>query len=184
MLRSGQGFLNQSEELHGMVSNILQQFTQAGWCIIFHDNIYVTGPDVDTTISRWSKVLCKLDKNNLKLSPDKTFCFPAELELLGWIKKGRFLHPDPHRQNSLLKAELPSTTKQLRSYLGSYQTFYKCKPRIREVLGPLQALTSNGGSSNKITWTSELIDVFFWDLFWDFFGDFGGLLGTFGDLGT
>ena len=69
-------------------------------------------------------------------------------------------HPDPHRQNSLLKAELPSTTKQLRSYLGSYQTFYKCKPRIREVLGPLQALTSNGGSSNKITWTSELIDVF------------------------
>ena len=160
MLRSSQGFLNQSEELHGMVSNILHQFVQDGWCMIFHDNIYVTGPDVDSTINRWAKVLSELDNNNLKISPDKTFCFPAELELLGWIKKGRFLHPDPHRQNALLKADLPSTTKQLRSYLGSYQTFYKCKPKIREILGPLQELTSSGESSKKIVWTPELIDVF------------------------
>jgi hypothetical protein len=41
MLRSCQGFLNQSEELHGMISNILHQFVQDEWCVIFHDNIYV-----------------------------------------------------------------------------------------------------------------------------------------------
>ena len=91
MLRSGQGFLNQSEELHNMVSDILNEFVADGWCIIFHDNIYVTGPDVDMTINRWEQVLAKLAENNLKISPEKTSCFPAELDLLGWIKKDRFL---------------------------------------------------------------------------------------------
>ena len=160
MLRSGQGFLNQSEELHNMVSDILSVFVAEGWCIIFHDNIYVIGPDVDTTICRWEHVLEKLAENNLKLSPEKTSCFPAELDLLGWIKKGSFLHPNPHRQNALLKSPLPSTTKQLRSYLGSYQTFYKCKPRIREILGPLQELVSNKPSSKKIEWTENLKAAF------------------------
>ena len=160
MLRSGQGFLNQSEELHNMMSDILSAFVAQGWCIIFHDNIYVIGSDVDTTIGRWEQVLRTLAENNLKISPEKTSCFPAELDLLGWIKRDRFLCPDPHRQNALLKSPLPSTTKQLRSYLGSYQTFYKCKPKIREILGPLQELASNKPSSRKIEWTKDLVDAF------------------------
>ena len=90
MLRSGQGFLNQSEELHNMVSDILQDYVQEDWCVIFHDNIYVIGPDIDSTTSRWAKVLQKLAENNLKLSPEKTSCFPSNLDLLGLIKKEDF----------------------------------------------------------------------------------------------
>ena len=85
MLRSGQGFLNQSEELHNMVSDILQDYVQQDWCVIFHDNIYVLGQEVDLTTQRWELVLAKLAENNLKISPDKTSCFPTELDLLGWI---------------------------------------------------------------------------------------------------
>ena len=160
MLRLSQGFLNQSEELNEMLTVLLSEFVSKGWCIVFHDNLYVIGDEIDTTIERWKQVLETLNKNNLKLSEDKTFCFPDELELLGWIKQGRSLLPDPHRHNALKVTPRPETVKQLRSFLGAYRTFQKCKPKIHEILGDLQQIASNKKSSEKIEWTPELTSSF------------------------
>ena len=66
-----------------------------------------------------------MQKNNIKLSAKKTSCFPANLDLLGWTKRGKFLIPDPHRQNCVSLAPLPNTAKQLRSFIGSFRTFQK-----------------------------------------------------------
>ena len=160
MLRSSQGFLNQSEELNEMLTVLLSKFVAQGWCVVFHDNLYVIGDDIDTTVERWRQVLETLNENNLKISADKTFCFPDELELLGWIKHGRSLLPDPHRHNALKTTPRPETTKQLRSYLGAYRTFQKCKPKIHEILGDLQQIVSNKKSSEKIEWTEDLDNCF------------------------
>ena len=109
-----------------MLTVLLSKFVAHGWCVAFHDNLYVIGDDIDTTIDRLKQVLENLNENNLKISADKTFCFPDELELLGWIKHGRSLLPDPHRHNALKITPRPETAKQLRSYLGAYRTFQKC----------------------------------------------------------
>ena len=101
-----------------------------------------------------------LQLNNLKLSPRKTYCFPTKLDLLGWTKVGKLLVPDEHRQNTLIHAPLPETVKDLRSFLGSYRTFFRCKKNISFILGDLEKLVSNNPSSQKIPWTPDLVEKF------------------------
>ena len=116
-LRSPQGLVNQSEELETMVKVVLLEGVKAGHVKVHADNIYVVGNTYTATVDRWAQVLDNLEKNNLKLSPKKTQCFPNRLDLLGWIKEDKFLIPDPHRQNILLTAQRPKTVTEMRSFL-------------------------------------------------------------------
>ena len=160
-LRSSQGFINQSEDLEGLVSFVLHEYEAAGWCRVHADNIYVGGHNEDETIGRWKLVLHALSLNNLKLSPNKTSIFPAKLDLLGWTKEGKFLVPDPHRQNCLSLCPLPQTIKQLRSYIGGYRTFIKCQPNMSANLHKLEEFVSKyKKSTDKLEWTDDLIQSF------------------------
>ena len=48
---------------------------------------------------------------------------------------------DTHRQNFLAKAPLPVTVKQIRSYLGGYQTDFRCKSEMSHFLTVLEEYT-------------------------------------------
>ena len=133
-LRSSQGFLNQSEGLENLVRSVLQDGVAEGWVVVHADNIYVTGDNMEVTVERWRMVLDKLAQNNLKLSGKKTACFPSSLDLLGWTKRGKFLVPDEHRQNTLSKADLPKTAHDLRSYIGGYGRFSKHRKPCHKIL--------------------------------------------------
>ena len=108
-LRSPQGLVNQSEELETMVKVVLLKGVKAGNVQVHAHNNYVMGHSYAETVDRWQEVLEQLEINNLKLSPKKTACFPDKLDLLGWTKEGKFLIPDPHRQNTLLTTAKPNT---------------------------------------------------------------------------
>ena len=125
------------------------------------DNIYVLGRTYGETVNRWEDVLNALEKNNLKLSPKKTACFPNKLDLLGWTKEGKFLFPDPHRQNTLLTVAKPTNVKEMRSFLGTYHTFYKCQANQNTLLAPLtKVISNNPPQGQKIRWTPELEEAF------------------------
>ena len=161
LLRSPQGLINQSEELELLVKVVLKEGVQAGYVKVHADNIYVLGHTEAETVDRWERVLLALEANNLKISPKKTACFPVELDLLGWSKVGKFLIPDSHRQNTLLTCAMPGTIKELRSYLGTYHTFYKCQKRHTLLLSPLTKILSNNPPANqKIQWTPEQTTAF------------------------
>ena len=160
MLRSPQGLINQSEGLYQLMSGVLGNYMAQGWCVVHHDNLYVLGQDIDTTINRWSLVLKSLAKNNLKCSAKKTFCFTDNMDLLGWIKSGKFLLPDPHRKQAIQHIPKPQTAKQMRSYIGACRTFYEAKPNIALFMTPLETMVAGKTSSEKLTWTSELENAF------------------------
>ena len=159
-LRSTQGLINQSEELEQLVSFILKDCIMSGWCCVMADNIYVMGHNYDETVQHWQQVLELLATNNIKLSPKKTACFPKKLDLLGWTKEGKFLVPDPHRQNVIANSPLPVSVKDLRSYLGAYRTFFRCKKEMSNILKDLEEFASNRKSSEKLVWTPELQKTF------------------------
>ena len=161
-LRSSQGFLNQSEELEQMLQAVLKPGVMEGWTQVQHDNIYVLGNDYETQLENWTRTLQACRDNNIKLSPHKTQVFPDKLKLLGWTKQGKYLCPDEHRQNTLIQAELPKTVRDLRSFLGSYNTFYKAKANLSLLLHNLMQLTSNNNKSTAaIKWTDELRNKFY-----------------------
>ena len=160
-LRSPQGLLNQSEELERLVKTVLVDGIKAGHVRVHADNIYVLGRTLSDTVDRWQRVLDSLQENNLKLSPKKTSCFPDRLDLLGWSKEGAFLIPDPHRKNTLITAKKPTTIKELRSFLGTYHTFYKCHNKQNIILAPLtKLLADKPAAGQKIVWTKELEAAF------------------------
>ena len=43
---------------------LLSKLVAQGWCVVFHDNLYVIGDDIDTTVERWRQVLETLNENN------------------------------------------------------------------------------------------------------------------------
>ena len=155
-LRSTQGLINQTEGLEQLVSVILQDCIMSGWCQVLADNIYIMGHSMEQTAKHWQLVLQLLSLNNIKLSPKKTSCFPEKLDLLGWTKEGKYLVPDTHRQNVLAKAPLPVTVKQLRSYLGGYRTYFRCKTDMAQTLKDLEEFQASKKSSEKLQWTEDL----------------------------
>ena len=155
-LRSTQGLINQTEGLEQLVSAILQDCVMSGWCQVLADNIYIMGHTMEQTVKHWQIVLQLLSANNIKLSPKKTSCFPEKLDLLGWTKQGKYLVPDTHRQNVLAKAPLPVTVHQLRSYLGGYRTFFRCKKEMAHILKDLEGFTALKKSTEKLQWTEDL----------------------------
>ena len=159
-LRSTQGLINQSEGLEQLVSVILQDCIMSGWCWVIADNLYVMGHNHDEAVKHWKIVLELLAANNIKLSPKKTACFPKKLDLLGWTKEGKFLVPDSHRQNVLVEAPLPVTVKNLRSYLGAYRTFFRCKKEMSGILKELEEFQAGKSSSEKLIWTEMLKEKF------------------------
>ena len=160
-LRSTQGLINQSEGLEQLVSVILQDCVSSGWCRVLADNLYVMGHSHEETVKHWKIVLELLDANNIKLSPKKTACFPDKLDLLGWTKEGKFLIPDPHRQNVIAAAPLPENVKSLRSYLGAFRTFFRCKKEMSFLLKDLEEFQAGKKSCDKLVWTNELESKFF-----------------------
>ena len=55
---------------------------------------------------------------------------------------------------------MPATVKQLRSYLGGYRTFYRCKKEMSVILREMEEFSASKKSSDKLVWTSHLIDQF------------------------
>ena len=159
-LRSTQGLINQSEGLEEMLSVVLQDCIMSGWCRILADNVYIMGNSYKETVDRWQIVLQLMKANNLKLSAHKTACFPEKLDLLGWTKQGKLLVPDPHRQNRLAVASLPATVEQLRSYLGGYRTYYRCKADMSMILREMEMFVAGKKSSEKLEWSDKLKEKF------------------------
>ena len=56
----------------------------------------------------------------------------------------------------LIKAELPVTVKQVRSWIGSYKQMTDCIPKYAIMLGPLEELVAGRASAERIEWTETL----------------------------
>ena len=80
--------------------------------------------------------------------------------MLGWTKQGKYLVPDPHRQNVIASAPLPTTVKNLRSYLGAYRTFFRCKKEMSSILADLEELQAGKPSAEKLKWSKDLEQSF------------------------
>ena len=69
--------------------------------------------------------------------------------------------PTEHTTLPLVNAPLPSTVKQLRSWIGSYKQLSECVRNYAIPLSRLEKLTaSDKSSSSKIEWTDELEEDF------------------------
>ena len=156
MSRSGQGLAGMAEEFDELMSKILKDEMRKGTCAKIVDDCYVGGKTPVEAARNYETIIAKLHRANMKISAEKTFIFPKQADVLGWVwKEGGFLQPSPHRQFALTNTETEDIVKvkDMRSWIGLFKTLHIATPDISLILAPFETATA-GRESN---------DIFIWD---------------------
>lgn len=90
-----------------------------------------------------SKVLEKLEAAGLKLRAKKCTLFAKEVEYLGRIISSKGVSTDPKKVKSLRDWPVPTTAKEMRSFLGLCGYYRRFIEKYAEKAKPLTDLRSN-----------------------------------------
>ena len=112
MARSNQGLVGMAEEFEELTANILKEEIKDGICTKIVDNCYVGGSSQEEAASNYERVMAKLHKANMKITPEKTFIFPKQADVLGWTwHEGGYLKASPHRKLALTNTRIEDIKK-------------------------------------------------------------------------
>ena len=102
-----------------------------------------------------------MSAHNVKLHPKKTKVFPVTTTVFGFIKEGQNLKPNPHSLLAIHKSPKPTTTTQLRGYLGQFKTFFKHIPHCARILETLEKFVAKfPGKNQPLIWEPEASSKF------------------------
>ena len=159
--RSVMGLPGSEAALEELLSRILGDLIREGKMVKIADDIILGSQNVKDLLNTWEELLRRLEENGLKLSAKKTRICPESATILGWEwRKGGKIQPSKHRINALTQCETPKTVKALRSYIGCFKFLSRVLPCYAEVLQPLEKACAGKESSEKLTWTEELLTSF------------------------
>ena len=159
MSRSGQGLSGMAEEFDELMAKILKEEMKDGICAKIVDDCYVGGTTQMEAAMNYKRILKKLHNANMKITPEKTYVFPKEADVLGWVwKEGGYLQPSPHRQLALTNTKVEDIVKvkDMRSWVGLFKTLHIATPDICSILAPFEAASAGKDTNDKIEWTHKL----------------------------
>ena len=158
--RSAMGMPGSSEYLNELLSRVLGDLMQEGFIIVLADDLYIGGDTVPELFRHWSKVLHRMQQNNISLSPHKTVIGPKRTTILGWIWNSGKISVGAHKINPLISVEPPKTSTAMRSFIGAYKAISRCVPNYSSLISPLENAIKGLQGNNPISWTPELIQHF------------------------
>ena len=159
MGRSGQGLGGQAEEYDELMAKVLKEELRDGVCEKIVDDVFVGGDTQLEAAKNYIRILEKFDNANLKISPEKTFIFPKQTDILGWVwKEGGHLEASPHRKLALTNTRIDNikTIQDMRSWVGLFKTLHIVTPNISHILAPFEEAVAGKDSKDKFTWNFEL----------------------------
>ena len=116
-----QGCKGASERGYEKLRRIFGDMIQDDRLAQMADGLHVLGMTVEELALNYIEVLNRVENCGLTLKPSKVIVCPLNIELFGWDLKGQVWTPTAHTVNALRNSPLPSTIKQLRSFLGSFK---------------------------------------------------------------
>ena len=157
---SPQGLMNSSELAYDLLGRVYGDLMEKDMVTRIADSIYVLGDTFEELAWNYSETLRRAELCNLTFRPEKTLIAPKKSVIFGWELNDNQWKPLSHVVSSLVKAELPSTCKQLRSYLGAYKQLNSCIPNYAALLSPFEKILASRASAERINWTDQLKDDF------------------------
>jgi hypothetical protein len=109
-----------------MDSEFREELSQL-WLIIYIDDIIIFSESWDEHLERIGCVLKKITLMNMKISLTKCSFSFSELKALGHVVNGLSLGINQHRVAAILLKPIPSTVKELQSFLG-FAGYYRLQP--------------------------------------------------------
>ena len=121
-----QGLKNASEQVYETLAKVFGDMVMDGRMTRMVDGLFVMADDIEQLLINFREALERIKNANLTLKPSKLIIVPRETVVFGWSLKDGKWSPTDHTIATLSKADLPSTVKKLRSFLGSVKQLTDC----------------------------------------------------------
>ena len=119
-------------------------FLQIPNCVIYFDDLYITGSDDTSHLETLNKVLQVCKDKGLRIRREKCEFLEDEVNFLGYRLNKNGLQPQPEKLRAIKDAPKPSNINELRAYLGLVNYYAKFIHNASSLLAPLYDLLHKG----------------------------------------
>lgn len=145
------GLKNAPATLQRLMNSILLGI-QSIRAFAYLDDIVIYADTLESHSSKLSEILERLRQSNLKIQPHKCEFLRKEVLYLGHLITDKGIYPDPKKVKVLQEYPVPTTTKQLKSFIAFASYYRKFIPNFSKIS---QKLTELLKKNKQFIWTSE-----------------------------
>lgn len=149
------GLINAPSVFSQLMATVLQGLGH--FAVAYLDDILIFSQDAQTHKQNILTVLQRLADHNLKLKLSKCFFFQSETKYLGFVINDKGIKPDPDKVQVIRSMQEPSSTRQVRGFIGLCSYYRRFIPNFSEIAKPLINLTKK---YSKFEWTKECQTAF------------------------
>lgn len=151
------GMCNSPATFQNMMDDIFQTLREKGGVIIYMDDILIFAPTSDKLEQLTKEVLEILRRNDLFLKPEKCAFKQLKIDYLGMIIEEGKISMDPAKLKGIADWPIPTTVKEVRSFLGFGNFYRKFIRQYSNITRPLNELLRK---DQKFEWTTECDEAF------------------------
>lgn len=146
-LRLPFGLKNSPSTFQRMMDNVLRGIANEYACV-YLDDIIVFSTSLEEHLTRLEEVFKRLKRANLKVQLDKTEFLRKEISYLGHVVTSEGVKPNPDKIKAILNYPIPSTTRQIKSFLGLLSYYRKFIKDFAKVTKPMTKCLKKGAKIN------------------------------------
>src|SRR5882724_6197738 len=135
------GLQNSPATFQSMMNMLFNDLIKEGWVIIYMDDILIFSKDLEEHRILVKKVLQQLEEEDLFLKPEKCFFEKSSIKYLGMIISQDKIQMDPAKLSAVLNWPTPKCVKDVQSFLGFRNFYWRFIQGFTNITTPLTSLT-------------------------------------------
>jgi hypothetical protein len=155
------GLVNAPAVFVQMMDSVFRNAGLHKYVVVYLDDILVFSKTPEEHLQHLESVLQTLSEHKLYANFEKCSFNNPEVEYLGHVVSVEGIKPDPKKVHAVLSWPVPTSKKELRSFLGLTQYFRKFIQGYSKIAAPLNALLKDSVDWRHAgTWTPECTAAF------------------------
>lgn len=150
------GLTNAPSHFQAMMNDVLRPYLDK-FCVVYLDDILVYSKTPEDHLEHLDHILRKLGEHQLHVQLKKCYFGRKEAEFLGHVVSAQGIKVDPKKIEAVKNWPQPTTTTEVRSFLGFANYYRKFVKDFSAVASPLTDLTK---STTPFRWTQAATNAF------------------------
>ena len=154
------GLRNAAQTFQRFMDQVLRDLP---FCFVYLDDLLIASPDMDTHLQHLQQVFQLLSDHGILINAQKSEFAVPSLDFLGHRVSAIGITPLSSNVQAIMDYPQPTTTSQLRRFLGLVNFYHRFVPHCADILQPLHSLLSahpTRPKSTPLTWTPDAEQAF------------------------